>query len=149
MIRRPPRSTLFPYTTLFRSAAGLGSLGFVTTLGGSLVIGGLANSAFAVTAALWLGACTGRAKAGPALLRAGAAVWLWLAFSARHLAEIPLPETLLSAAALASAALPAPNKAQRGLRRLAVEVLPPALPALMAVGLAVWRYAAAQQGGYY
>src|SRR5256884_2187615 len=25
MIRRPPRSTLFPYTTLFRSASGLGS----------------------------------------------------------------------------------------------------------------------------
>src|SRR2546426_8012669 len=24
MIRRPPRSTLFPYTTLFRSEAGLG-----------------------------------------------------------------------------------------------------------------------------
>src|SRR3712207_7049807 len=24
MIRRPPRSTLFPYTTLFRSAAGVG-----------------------------------------------------------------------------------------------------------------------------
>src|SRR3712207_9506514 len=24
MIRRPPRSTLFPYTTLFRSSAGLG-----------------------------------------------------------------------------------------------------------------------------
>src|SRR2546426_3477918 len=24
MIRRPPRSTLFPYTTLFRSAAGTG-----------------------------------------------------------------------------------------------------------------------------
>src|SRR2546429_5803724 len=24
MIRRPPRSTLFPYTTLFRSAVGLG-----------------------------------------------------------------------------------------------------------------------------
>src|SRR6266853_2917385 len=24
MIRRPPRSTLFPYTTLFRSPAGLG-----------------------------------------------------------------------------------------------------------------------------
>src|SRR3712207_8784491 len=24
MIRRPPRSTLFPYTTLFRSAAGFG-----------------------------------------------------------------------------------------------------------------------------
>src|SRR3712207_7275383 len=26
MIRRPPRSTLFPYTTLFRSAQGGGSL---------------------------------------------------------------------------------------------------------------------------
>src|SRR3712207_9209896 len=26
MIRRPPRSTLFPYTTLFRSAAAHGSL---------------------------------------------------------------------------------------------------------------------------
>src|SRR2546427_3156491 len=25
MIRRPPRSTLFPYTTLFRSQVGLGS----------------------------------------------------------------------------------------------------------------------------
>src|SRR3712207_8437874 len=25
MIRRPPRSTLFPYTTLFRSASGVGS----------------------------------------------------------------------------------------------------------------------------
>src|SRR5256884_9790784 len=27
MIRRPPRSTLFPYTTLFRSAAPLGTAG--------------------------------------------------------------------------------------------------------------------------
>src|SRR5256885_219766 len=27
MIRRPPRSTLFPYTTLFRSAAGAGAAG--------------------------------------------------------------------------------------------------------------------------
>src|SRR3712207_7795806 len=26
MIRRPPRSTLFPYTTLFRSGAGVGGL---------------------------------------------------------------------------------------------------------------------------
>src|SRR5256885_9183235 len=25
MIRRPPRSTLFPYTTLFRSGAGIGA----------------------------------------------------------------------------------------------------------------------------
>src|SRR5438552_12643441 len=27
MLRRPPRSTLFPYTTLFRSVAGFGELG--------------------------------------------------------------------------------------------------------------------------
>src|SRR3712207_7998301 len=29
MIRRPPRSTLFPYTTLFRSAEGAGTAGGV------------------------------------------------------------------------------------------------------------------------
>src|SRR5258708_13586827 len=30
MIRRPPRSTLFPYTTLFRSLCGTGFQAFVT-----------------------------------------------------------------------------------------------------------------------
>src|SRR2546430_11485549 len=34
MIRRPPRSTLFPYTTLFRSTRGLG----VRTLPGALAL---------------------------------------------------------------------------------------------------------------
>src|SRR3712207_8748762 len=41
MIRRPPRSTLFPYTTLFRSAAAktrlrsiLRSVGITTAIGG-------------------------------------------------------------------------------------------------------------------
>src|SRR3712207_7822288 len=29
MIRRPPRSTLFPYTTLFRSCRGIGSAHFL------------------------------------------------------------------------------------------------------------------------
>src|SRR5258706_8659989 len=33
MIRRPPRSTLFPYTTLFRSLAFLGVDAFDATLG--------------------------------------------------------------------------------------------------------------------
>src|SRR6266516_7385405 len=33
MIRRPPRSTLFPYTTLFRSGAGLRALGRRPDLG--------------------------------------------------------------------------------------------------------------------
>src|SRR3712207_7150744 len=34
MIRRPPRSTLFPYTTLFRSTFGKGSVQTVMTLDG-------------------------------------------------------------------------------------------------------------------
>src|SRR3712207_9522370 len=38
MIRRPPRSTLFPYTTLFRSAEDLGPLARV----GALAFGGSA-----------------------------------------------------------------------------------------------------------
>src|SRR3712207_7730085 len=29
MIRRPPRSTLFPYTTLFRSLSGVGNTGII------------------------------------------------------------------------------------------------------------------------
>src|SRR2546426_7381029 len=37
MIRRPPRSTLFPYTTLFRSAARGGPFIIVTGLDGSAV----------------------------------------------------------------------------------------------------------------
>src|SRR2546422_2685228 len=36
MIRRPPRSTLFPYTTLFRSATGLGA---------NIIVPGRANAA--------------------------------------------------------------------------------------------------------
>src|SRR2546422_6028802 len=43
MIRRPPRSTLFPYTTLFRSRAGRGEVGgadlaLVRTAGGDHVV---------------------------------------------------------------------------------------------------------------
>src|SRR5260370_6380055 len=37
MIRRPPRSTLFPYTTLFRSWA-LGMRGFESTLSRSVLV---------------------------------------------------------------------------------------------------------------
>src|SRR5438093_7483424 len=36
MPRRPPRSTLFPYTTLFRSNAGQHGLGLMLTPGGGL-----------------------------------------------------------------------------------------------------------------
>src|SRR3712207_7561738 len=34
MIRRPPRSTLFPYTTLFRSSADTSGIHHVTAIGG-------------------------------------------------------------------------------------------------------------------
>src|SRR3712207_7413839 len=40
MIRRPPRSTLFPYTTLFRSDAGGASAGSKPLLGDLLALGG-------------------------------------------------------------------------------------------------------------
>src|SRR2546426_11844876 len=37
MIRRPPRSTLFPYTTLFRSVGGAGAFPFELTVPGGRV----------------------------------------------------------------------------------------------------------------
>src|SRR3712207_7419371 len=39
MIRRPPRSTLFPYTTLFRSAASSGSAGLLISLCNTPLVG--------------------------------------------------------------------------------------------------------------
>src|SRR3989449_11640013 len=39
MIRRPPRSTLFPYTTLFRSEAATGSLGQGLSISVGLALG--------------------------------------------------------------------------------------------------------------
>src|SRR3712207_6850123 len=42
MIRRPPRSTLFPYTTLFRSQLSAAQLGITVT---TLVVGYLAEPA--------------------------------------------------------------------------------------------------------
>src|SRR5256885_10576550 len=38
MIRRPPRSTLFPYTTLFRSVSGFGAKHVVITGGEPLIM---------------------------------------------------------------------------------------------------------------
>src|SRR2546429_1594754 len=40
MIRRPPRSTLFPYTTLFRSPLELPERLVVSAIGGDVVPGG-------------------------------------------------------------------------------------------------------------
>src|SRR3712207_7833764 len=44
MIRRPPRSTLFPYTTLFRSAAHSGSRGAAAAFGASAMSAAVAAS---------------------------------------------------------------------------------------------------------
>src|SRR2546425_12443623 len=46
MIRRPPRSTLFPYTTLFRSAAAVygASEGMATILAEDTALGGQAGT---------------------------------------------------------------------------------------------------------
>ena len=48
MIRRPPRSTLFPYTTLFRSAAATPAATLAATVAASLAAA--AKPAAAVTA---------------------------------------------------------------------------------------------------
>src|SRR2546430_17284890 len=42
MIRRPPRSTLFPYTTLFRSL-GIGALAMLVAVTTGVVVGGVAG----------------------------------------------------------------------------------------------------------
>src|SRR5690348_18496324 len=44
MIRRPPRSTLFPYTTLFRSMSFYTMLFVGTTPIGSLIVSGVASA---------------------------------------------------------------------------------------------------------
>src|SRR5688572_32295146 len=57
MIRRPPRSTLFPYTTLFRSSVVRATLMAVLVLGAVVlereasVVNGLALAALAILAA--------------------------------------------------------------------------------------------------
>src|SRR2546430_5227727 len=49
MIRRPPRSTLFPYTTLFRSLQGLYAPGSARTLSGAPPLRVILGNAPAVT----------------------------------------------------------------------------------------------------
>lgn len=130
-------------------AVAFGGFGFVTSLGGSLVIGGLANAAFAVAGAIWLGQASGRLHMiGRGPIAAGVILWVWIAFSARQLAEIHLAETLLCATGAAAAALIVGHGKMGLLRRTGSIVLPPAVPASIAVGLALWRYFAAQQVGY-
>src|SRR3712207_8641379 len=70
MIRRPPRSTLFPYTTLFRSAGTLRPLG-VTTAGDTRHVPGVksfAQQGFAGFEAPTWWAFLGPAGTPPAIL---------------------------------------------------------------------------------
>src|SRR5256885_10104249 len=110
MIRRPPRSTLFPYTTLFRSRLN-SPIGYWNVLALLTV--------FALPLALWIAAPRSR----PDWLRAAAVVYLYgalvalaLTFSrggvAVAIAAVALwiviaPPRLASAAPLALARLPA------------------------------------------
>src|SRR5258708_17345228 len=60
MIRRPPRSTLFPYTTLFRSADRIGRKpSFLIFQLGSVIMVVLYSQLSDPTAMLWAGALMG------------------------------------------------------------------------------------------
>src|SRR2546425_3893374 len=63
MIRRPPRSTLFPYTTLFRShGSGFTGSG-ESKLSGTVAVEGLANGTFQIlTASTEIGQGTKRSE---------------------------------------------------------------------------------------
>src|SRR5689334_24359514 len=85
MIRRPPRSTLFPYTTLFRSRESLMGITFVSHVippAMTLVAFGLIDSPLACGVALALAAWTGFYPAffGP--------VWLGWFRSEEHTSEL-------------------------------------------------------------
>src|SRR3712207_7225869 len=55
MIRRPPRSTLFPYTTLFRSPPPAGSAGQAPTrVPGPRTVAGLVIAIAILVAMVWL-----------------------------------------------------------------------------------------------
>src|SRR5256885_16003522 len=98
MIRRPPRSTLFPYTTLFRSRLGLMSGAELDPR--ILLLGGVAVGAFAaaITTAL--------VSLAEATELRNAFLWLWGGFSGASwttvlviLVYAPLPLVVLVAAA--------------------------------------------------
>jgi len=59
MIRRPPRSTLFPYTTLFRSVKNNGTAAGPATTSGVTVVDTLPSAATLVSATPSTGSCSG------------------------------------------------------------------------------------------
>src|SRR3712207_7171566 len=65
MIRRPPRSTLFPYTTLFRSQVGVDVEGAERVQGGDGQRGGERRDPVPDDRALPVGGAVSRTRAGP------------------------------------------------------------------------------------
>src|SRR2546422_1413346 len=65
MIRRPPRSTLFPYTTLFRS---------LTTLGGAVEVTAAGTGTLALNQAILTTPSAAGTNGGSVLLTAGGAI---------------------------------------------------------------------------
>src|SRR3712207_8403575 len=59
MIRRPPRSTLFPYTTLFRSILATIGLGIIGSFVGNLLGGLISGRGFELGTAGWIGSIIG------------------------------------------------------------------------------------------
>src|SRR5258708_39614321 len=99
MIRRPPRSTLFPYTTLFRSLSGAGNL--TENTGAGTVALPTANGSYTGTTTLTTGTLsvgatnalgTGTLNLNGGTLQATAAVSLT---SAAPTSEPPPPDHLL------------------------------------------------------
>src|SRR3712207_1186286 len=102
-IRRPPRSTLFPYTTLFRSAASAFGIRAAVPYLVGLVVG---------TPAVLLGVAAGVTAAllavpgiGAVLLVVSAAYVLWLAYHIATAAPLTDQGTTSSAPTLAGGAL--------------------------------------------
>src|SRR5256885_3732346 len=89
MIRRPPRSTLFPYTTLFRSVPTSGAAGCALRAAGRLA-GALTAAALATLAAgLAAGFAAGFAAALATVLAAALAAGLAAVFTAFFAAGLP------------------------------------------------------------
>src|SRR5258708_8039575 len=88
MIRRPPRSTLFPYTTLFRSILLLiidGIIGFVIVLPLTIVIAPLVAAGVAFA--------NGNQQAGTAALAISGA--MTIVRSEEHTSELQSPDHLV------------------------------------------------------
>src|SRR3712207_8755314 len=84
MIRRPPRSTLFPYTTLFRSHAGGDRSAASEDRGCARAMNGVEKGVEKIAESVWL---TALAKAGTVLITP-AVLWVFVTRSEEHTSEL-------------------------------------------------------------